>query len=106
MVSKASEDFPDPDRPVITTSWWRGISTVMFLRLCSRAPVTTIASAMSARLWERSPAMSRSAVASRSGDDVQDAIEVRQLQHLVYPRTDAGDRQIAATADHLDQGHD
>src|SRR6185437_3028328 len=44
MVSKASEDFPEPDRPVITTSWSRGISTSMFLRLCSRAPRTTILS--------------------------------------------------------------
>src|SRR5689334_709952 len=38
MVSKASEDFPDPDRPVKTTSLSRGIERVTFLRLCSRAP--------------------------------------------------------------------
>src|SRR6266568_2912183 len=38
MVSKASEDFPDPDRPVKTTSLSRGIDSVTFLRLCSRAP--------------------------------------------------------------------
>src|SRR5262245_17198001 len=38
MVSKASEDLPEPDRPVITTSRSRGMSTSMFLRLCSRAP--------------------------------------------------------------------
>src|SRR4026207_2559326 len=38
MVSKASDDFPEPDRPVNTTSWSRGISTSMPLRLCSRAP--------------------------------------------------------------------
>src|SRR5215469_10791547 len=38
MVSKASEDLPEPDRPVKTTSRSRGISTSMFLRLCSRAP--------------------------------------------------------------------
>src|SRR6266567_350671 len=38
MVSKASEDLPEPERPVNTTSWSRGISTSMFLRLCSRAP--------------------------------------------------------------------
>ena len=42
MVSKASDDLPEPDRPVITTSLSRGISTSMFLRLCSRAPLTTI----------------------------------------------------------------
>src|SRR6185295_10884410 len=38
MVSKASEDFPEPDRPVNTTSWSRGMATSIFLRLCSRAP--------------------------------------------------------------------
>src|ERR1700738_1682658 len=38
MVSKASEDFPEPDRPVNTTSLSRGISRSTFLRLCSRAP--------------------------------------------------------------------
>ena len=35
-------DLPDPESPVITTSLSRGISTSMFLRLCSRAPLTTI----------------------------------------------------------------
>src|SRR5918999_6340072 len=42
MVSKASEDLPEPDSPVITTSESRGSSTVTSLRLCSRAPVTTM----------------------------------------------------------------
>src|SRR5438105_3795362 len=40
MVSKASEDFPDPLRPVITVSVFLGISTLMFFRLCWRAPRT------------------------------------------------------------------
>jgi hypothetical protein len=44
MVSNANDDLPEPDRPVMTTSLSRGISTVMFLRLCSRAPTTTILS--------------------------------------------------------------
>src|ERR1700753_1915929 len=43
MVSKASEDFPEPDRPVNTTSRSRGISRSIFLRLCSRAPRIVIA---------------------------------------------------------------
>src|SRR6476646_10634951 len=38
MVSKASEDLPEPDRPVNTTNWSRGMATSIFLRLCSRAP--------------------------------------------------------------------
>src|SRR6185437_13170285 len=43
MVSKASDDLPEPDRPVNTASLSRGISTSMFLRLCSRAPRIVIA---------------------------------------------------------------
>src|SRR6266496_335366 len=42
MVSKASEDLPDPLRPVITVSVLRGISTSIFFRLCWRAPCTVI----------------------------------------------------------------
>src|SRR6202789_2841152 len=40
MVSNARLDLPDPDRPVSTTNSPRGISTLMFFRLCSRAPRT------------------------------------------------------------------
>src|SRR5439155_1563129 len=36
--------LPEPESPVMTTSWSRGISRSMFLRLCSRAPLTTIRS--------------------------------------------------------------
>src|ERR1700752_1094565 len=42
MVSKASEDLPDPLRPVITVRVFLGISTSIFLRLCWRAPRTEI----------------------------------------------------------------
>src|SRR5580700_842722 len=42
MVSKARLDLPDPDSPVMTTSLSRGISTEMFLRLCTRAPCTAM----------------------------------------------------------------
>src|SRR2546430_14217037 len=45
MVSKASEDLPEPDSPVMTTSALRGIATETSRRLCSRAPETTICSA-------------------------------------------------------------
>src|SRR3954471_10895555 len=40
MVSKASEDLPEPERPVMTVSVSRGMSMSTFLRLCSRAPRT------------------------------------------------------------------
>lgn len=43
-MSNASEDFPDPERPVKTISLLRGSSTVRFLRLCSRAPLMSIES--------------------------------------------------------------
>src|SRR6185437_9420201 len=42
MVSNASDDLPEPERPVSTTSWLRGMSTSTDLRLCSRAPRTAI----------------------------------------------------------------
>src|SRR5713226_6789971 len=52
MVSKASDDLPEPDRPVNTTSLSRGISRSTFLRLCSRAPRIVIARmAEPALLW-------------------------------------------------------
>src|SRR3989344_1955962 len=40
MVSKASEDFPLPERPVMTVIAPRGISTEIFFRLWVRAPFT------------------------------------------------------------------
>src|SRR5438552_5018966 len=40
MVSNARLDLPEPESPVTTMSLSRGISTEMFLRLCTRAPCT------------------------------------------------------------------
>jgi len=37
-VSNASDDFPDPDKPVTTTNLLRGIATSMFFRLLTLAP--------------------------------------------------------------------
>src|SRR3989338_2383480 len=42
IVSNAKDDFPLPESPVNTTILFRGISTVMFLRLWVRAPLMTI----------------------------------------------------------------
>src|ERR1041385_751132 len=42
MVSKASDDLPEPLSPVITVSVLRGISTEMFFKLCWRAPRTVM----------------------------------------------------------------
>src|SRR5256885_5940042 len=44
MMSKASEDLPDPETPVTTVKVLCGISKSMFLRLWTRAPRTTILS--------------------------------------------------------------
>jgi len=37
-VSNAMVDFPEPDRPVKTTSLFLGIDKLTFFKLCSRAP--------------------------------------------------------------------
>lgn len=42
IVSKASDDFPDPLTPVTTTSELRGISSDISFKLCCRAPRTEI----------------------------------------------------------------
>jgi hypothetical protein len=42
-VSNASDDLPDPERPVMTVSASRGMVTSTSFRLCSRAPETTMA---------------------------------------------------------------
>ena len=39
MVSKARDDLPEPESPVMTTSLFRGISREIFLRLCCLAPL-------------------------------------------------------------------
>ena len=42
MVSKAREDFPDPLKPVITTSLFLGMVKDRLRRLCSLAPLIVI----------------------------------------------------------------
>src|SRR4051794_35922629 len=51
MVSKASEDFPEPETPVITVMRLCGISSEMFLRLCSRAPRMEMVSSNGIPVW-------------------------------------------------------
>src|SRR6266478_4246770 len=64
MVSKAREDLPEPERPVMTVRELRGISTLMFLRLCWRAPRTTslVRPMIPKRSLHRSRACSRQAL--------------------------------------------
>jgi hypothetical protein len=42
MVAKARDDFPDPERPVITVNLSLGISREISLRLFSLAPLIII----------------------------------------------------------------
>ena len=42
IVSNASDDLPDPDNPVSTVKLSLGISTSIFFRLCSLAPLIII----------------------------------------------------------------
>ena len=41
-MTGTSEDFPEPERPVITVNLSLGISKSIFLRLCCLAPLTWI----------------------------------------------------------------
>ena len=51
MVSKANDDFPEPDRPVITISLPRGIVRSIFFRLFTLAPLMIMLSADVAVPW-------------------------------------------------------
>src|SRR5208337_3677637 len=53
MVSNARLDLPEPESPVTTISLSRGISTEMFLRLCTRAPCTAMVVRAEALDWLR-----------------------------------------------------
>src|SRR5829696_2153053 len=46
MVTKASEDLPEPETPVTTVSRPTGMEKEMFLRLLTRAPRTSMASSI------------------------------------------------------------
>jgi hypothetical protein len=48
-MSKASVDLPEPDRPVITVNWSRGIDRLTFCRLWWRAWRMVIAGSGTAR---------------------------------------------------------
>src|SRR5215213_2094250 len=71
MVSNASDDLPDPDSPVMTTSASRGIATVTSLRLCSRAPVTTIWDCRDTRSSVRKTPTESSNIRSRSSRNLR-----------------------------------
>src|SRR5947208_16134156 len=97
MVSKASEDLPEPERPVNTTRRSRGISRSMFLRLCSRAPRMAITRAPSVdtcrRLWSKRSFMR--SVGARGRDHICEAKAVtsaRARSPALRARTPMGER--------------
>src|ERR1039457_7397771 len=55
MVSNASDDLPLPLRPVMTTSLSRGMFSVRFFRLCSRAPPMRMNSLLMAANFQFKP---------------------------------------------------
>src|SRR3954466_3811038 len=80
MVSKASDDLPEPDSPVITTSLWRGMSTSTFLRLCTRAPRTEIHSWAINEDWgalTRTQALWQSTIVARRCRKAQPELGIR-----------------------------
>src|ERR687889_996542 len=62
MVSKARLDLPEPDSPVMTTSALRGSLRWRSLRLCSRAPETTISPLWINEITSVEPAPARTRV--------------------------------------------
>src|SRR3989304_5179421 len=113
MVSKASEDFPDPEMPVSTTNLSRGISTVTFFRLCSRAPRTMIRSSgiLSSAPPARHPAGAAppppahaappGPAAPAAGREERLAQSPAQFLHLVAQRRRLLELQVGGGATHL-----
>src|SRR5579864_2830586 len=65
MVSKASDDFPDPDTPVTTVKVLWGMEKSMFFRLWTRAPRTTMLSVDIRKGTAASPAWPQNAQKGR-----------------------------------------
>src|SRR4030042_1843757 len=85
MVSKARLDLPDPESPVMTTRRSRGISTSMFFRLCSRAPLTTILSRGIALLQRKTAYTAGPQETGTTGYAYEDRTNVRMLAHSFNP---------------------
>src|SRR5512144_1399785 len=80
MVSKAREDLPEPESPVMTVRDPRGISTSMLRRLCSRAPRTI--SRSSGIAWY---GIAGAAGAQRGGEDRRTGIRRQDAKRWDAP---------------------
>src|SRR3990172_3925948 len=113
MVSKASGAFADREMPVSTTNLSRGISTVTFFRLCSRAPRTMIRSSgiLSSAPPPRPPAGAPppppahaappGPAAPAAGREERLAQPPAQFLHLVAQRRRLLELQVGGGATHL-----
>src|SRR5579871_1094567 len=107
MVSKASDDLPDPLMPVTTISLSRGTSTSMFWRLFSRAPRIWMVVRMLdvqeiGRLLDPFEAALRQL--EGGGDFFQQPFALQPLARgFQVPRVDLRKRKVVA---HLRQGDD
>src|SRR5215510_2357091 len=77
MVSNASDDLPDPLRPVMTVSVFRGISTSIFFRLCWRAPCTVIRSSIVGYAKGRRNFYCRAGCASHANCDINSRMAMK-----------------------------
>src|SRR5438270_4788758 len=103
MVSKASEDFPEPLSPVTTVSEFRGISTEMFFRLCCRAPRTVIL--LMPMLGERTTEQKRAAGSHRRVCRRIGAALLRILVVTSASRQSSADWECSAIRRPQDAGH-
>src|SRR4051812_13747208 len=106
MVSNARLDLPDPERPVTTIRRSRGISTEIFLRLCTRAPCTAIVVRGADFVRLRFPflSVSEDIRGLRHGEECELLhLEIALLRELDGRRRLADDppvRQVFASRDH------
>src|SRR6266545_6198889 len=101
MVSKARLLLPLPDSPVITIRRSRGISTSRFLRLCSRAPRTTIRSeGIGSMISDRCERLFCSALPAPSADESAVVADDERVAAAIDPVWNAvGRRRIVEMAD-------
>src|ERR1700747_1552771 len=95
MVSKAREDFPEPLTPVTTVMALCGISTLMFLRLWTRAPRTRMDSC-SGRTFEVSRVISLVV----KGKPRQRVLRALPKLQIIRPLSKRGKRQNCHQQNH------
>ena len=74
-MPKARVDFPEPETPVTTVSFFFGITTFKSLRLCSRAPKMPMSSDLALRQTDCKERPMAGAAATRLAASDRSAIE-------------------------------